>query len=155
MKKSIKACLFFFLLFSAAMLLAACETSRAAYTFQLETGDSIEVAADVKAGYELSGEIPFSVTKEEKTIFTGNFLSRESYDEYYSVITEGGQSMKALEETFGDDYSYLFYCADYDGTTSFGYLYLFKNADTAVLLEGAESEEGARNAFFALSFALK
>lgn len=141
---------------SVTVLLAACTSSaNTAYTFQLETGDSIEVAVEPKGGYELSGELPFTLTKEGKTVFTGSFLSRESYDQYYNVITEGGQVMKALEETFREDCSYLFYSCTENGVLTFGYLLLPKDANTALLLEGAGSEESARSAFFALSFALK
>ena len=75
------------ILFAVLLLIlpasAACSThaSKSA-TFNVETGDKIKVTVDIKAGYDLTMEVPFAISKGDEVVLNGAFGLPEAYETY-------------------------------------------------------------------------
>ncbi len=130
-----------------AALLSAC-SGRNAYTFQLETGDTLKISGE--NGYTLSGEIPFTLSKDETPCLTGSFVSRDGYEQYEEIILEENGVLTLLERGAREDCDYLFYHSESEG--GYGILLAPKGSASGVLLESTLSEQEVRDAFSALRF---
>jgi len=89
-------------------LFVGCEvSSSASLTFNVETGDNINVELDThKNDYELKADgSRFLVKEEDNEILKGIFLTTDMYDQYEASIMETG--------TILEDGDYLFY--EYEG----------------------------------------
>ena len=75
---------------SAALALAVSLTACSTYleksgTYDVETGDRVKITVDAKAGYDITLEAPFVISKDDETILNGTFLYSEYLEEYKSA----------------------------------------------------------------------
>ncbi len=136
---------------AAALLMCAvltgCKNSSAqSLTFNVETGDSINVKLDTSDNdYKLKAEGSHFIVKEDgEDILEGIFLTEDMYADYEEVIWEDGIILES------DDY--LFYEYDGEAGTERNILLMVPDSDTGVIIASLEDEDKVRDAFGKLSF---
>lgn len=121
------------------------------YTFNVDTGDAVKVTLDLGGGYDMSGKVPFEVTKDGDEIFEGSFLHEEGYELYRDEIL-GDASSQILDEGERGGNDFIFWKTAADDATAYDYVVKVKDSGTVVLLEGTAGEEDAQQAFDHLTF---
>ncbi|WP_051198762.1 hypothetical protein [Bifidobacterium sp. AGR2158] len=116
------------------------------YTFNVDTGDAIKVTLDVTDGYDITGKVPFEVTKDGEEIFEGSFLHEEGYELYREQI-DGDDTAEILNEGERNGNDFIFWQEAVDDATEHNYVVKVKDSATVVLLEGNASEDAAKAAF--------
>ena len=145
-----------------AVVLSGCSTSLSrSYTFNVDSGDSIKVTADLKkdvdivlknegSGFDIvvKDQEPADPEDTSHIILEGSFDYGDAYDAWYETI-EADEMYSTLEEgTIGDN-PYHFY------DIGAGALWIqVKVGDTTVYLYSIKSVEETKAAFEALSFEL-
>ncbi len=143
------------LLLSLTVLTAACSThASTSLTFQVETGDQITVAVDLKAGYTQNTEVPFTISRDEKEISTGTFITLEDYQNYSQLVSGGSPKTTLIAEDTKDGNPYLFYKYDDGEHQEYNYVLRVGESNTGILLGNLISQEEARACFEALTFSL-
>ena len=67
----------------------ACSTnSSKAYTFKVDTGDQVKVELNTADGYDITSDLPFVISKDNKTLSQGTFITADDYDSYVSVVND-------------------------------------------------------------------
>lgn len=136
------------------LILSGCEfeTSRA-ITFDIETGDKIEVKLDTTDGYALSQEDgKFFVKKKEEEILQGVFMTNEKYDIYLENV-HISKDVRINEEGKKGEHDYLAFEIGDGNHLEQGILLKVKNTQTNILLASTSMKEEALQAFQYLSFA--
>lgn len=136
------------------IMLSSCSThSSKSATFTVETGDSIKVTVDTKAGFDLTMEVPFTISKESTPIITGSFAYAEYYDTFRQSVDENTDA-ELLDEGIKDGSDYFLYSVT-DGDT-YGYYCILKvcNSETLVVLESLTNEENITDALDYMTFGL-
>ncbi len=117
-----------------AVLLQACSTqSNKSVAYHVDTGDSVKITVDTKAGYDLTMEVPFSITKGDTEIITGSFIYAEYYEVYYESVS-GDANAVILEEGSKDGNDFFFYSYDGNAGTEYNYIVMINGSNTAVIL---------------------
>ena len=130
------------MIFSVLLMITGC-TSNKAYTFTVETGDKIKVELDTTDGYDLSSDLPFTISKDGNTLSQGTFItSSAKTDSLAKVIDEGSK----------DNIDYVFYSYN---NSEYNYVIKVKNSNTGILLGNPNSKEEAKTCFDLLTFSLE
>lgn len=148
MKKTISILLV--TLFLISMLSACGDTTSKAFTFEVDTGDSIKISLDTSDNYDLSSELPFSVSCNGEVLTQGTFVLGEAYEQYVGAV-DSDEKAELLDSGTKDGNEYVFWC--YDGS-EYNYAVLIGNSSTGVILGNAISEESARECFERLTISL-
>ena len=131
------------------MIVVGCSShSSKSYTFNVSTGDSVEVTMDTSDGDTLSqSDGQFSVNDDT---LQGIFLAKEDYDSYINAI-ESDSSAKIIDQSK----NYLFY--EYDGTSGkeHNFVLWLSGSDTGILIGSLASEKEAKACYDKLSFEVK
>lgn len=105
---------------SAALALAVSLTACSTYleksgTYDVETGDRVKITVDAKAGYDITLEAPFVISKDDETILNGTFLYSEYLEEYKSAY-EAEPTASLVDEGEKDGNEYFCYAVgdEYD-----------------------------------------
>ena len=130
------------ILFAVLLLIlpasAACSThaSKSA-TFNVETGDKIKVTVDVKAGYDLTMEVPFAISKGDELVLNGAFGLPEAYETYHQ-LAEADPNATILAEDSKDGNAYFFYTVTNPETqtTEYDYFVQVAGSQTVVIKIG-------------------
>ncbi len=128
-------------------LFVGCEASSSvSLTFNVETGDNINVKLDThKNDYELKADgSRFVVNEEDNEILKGIFLTTDMYDQYEASIMETG--------TIIEDGDYLFYEYEGEAGTERNILLMVPDSETGIIIGSLESEDKVRDAYSKLSF---
>ena len=132
---------------AAALALAVSLTACSTYleksgTYDVETGDRVKITVDAKAGYDITLEAPFVISKDDETILNGTFLYSEYLEEYKSAY-EAEPTASLVDEGEKDGKEYFCYAVgdEYDYFVKVG------DSNTAVILASTASEEEASAAF--------
>lgn len=132
---------------AAALALAVSLTACSTYleksgTYDVETGDRVKITVDAKAGYDITLEAPFVISKDDETILNGTFLYSEYLEEYKSAY-EAEPTASLVDEGEKDGNKYFCYAVgdEYD------YFMKVGDSNTAVILASTASEEKASAAF--------
>lgn len=143
MKKSL-ARIFAILLVCMTVCFAGCTTrSSMAFTYNVDTGDTIKVALDTAAGHTLSAQVPFTVSLDGEALTQGTFIYADAYQDYVDVV-DADEKAELLESGSKDGNDYIFWC--YDGV-EYNYAILVGGSNTGVILSNTVSEESARECF--------
>lgn len=121
-------------------------SSSVSLTFNVETGDSINVELDTqKNDYELKADgSRFIVKEEDNDILQGIFLTTDMYDQYETAIMETGNILES------DDY--IFYEYEGESGTERNILLMVPDSETGIIIGSLESEDKVRDAYSKLSF---
>lgn len=149
MKKIYKLFIVSFVLF-LSLVLTGC-TKTVAFTYKVETGDTIKIELKTDDKYKLSSKVPFTISKDDKTLSTGTFLTNDGYQTYENAI-DTGNGIEVFEEKDNKDISYTFFSVN---DKQFVYLIKVKDSNTGVFLENKNSKEEAKTIFEMLTFALE
>ena len=137
----------FILIFS--LILTGC-TKEVAFTYAVDTGDDIKIKISTNDDYKLSSNVPFTISKDDKTLSTGTFLTAEGYDLYkYNISVES--HIKIFEEKEKGEITYTFFSVKDE---QFIYLIKVNNSNTGIYLENNNSKEEAKQVFDMLTITL-
>lgn len=142
------------LLLSFAVLLtlaAGCNarTSKS-FTFNVETGDQIKIKLNTADDYDLSSELPFTISCGGETLSQGIFLFADKYQEYVSVA-QSDPDATVLDSGKKDGNEYVFW--NYNDS-EYNYVIMIKGSNTAILLGNPISEKSAKECFDRLTFSV-
>lgn len=132
------------------LTLTGCTKSKS-YIFSVETGDKIEVKLNTTDGYDLSSDLPFTISKDGNTLSQGTFIAISYYDEYVNAVKTESLA-KVIEENSNDDIEYVFYSYN---NSEYNYIIKVKNSNTGILLGNPNSQEEAEKCFKLLTFRLE
>ena len=136
------------LVLSAALLiclLTACSDTKSskAYTFTVDNGDKIRVALNTEDNYDLSSEVPFTISCDGKTLSQGSFILAESYQQYVSVV-DTDENAKLIDSGTKDGNEYIFWSYN---DSEFNYAIKIKGTNTGVVIGNPVSKESAQECF--------
>lgn len=154
--KNKKILVFSAIMILMVMILSGCKTTKTkSVTFDVETGDKIEIKMNAKNGYSLTTTTPVDFKKDDAVISTGSFMKSEYYDTYIQTV-KYNRSIKVIEEKSKDNIEYIFY--EYEnqyGATEYDYIIKIKNSKTAFALANNKSKSEAEEIFNRIEFKVK
>lgn len=146
MKKIIKTVL---LLGVAMATLIGCTTSKA-FTYNVSTGDSIKVELDTSDGYDLTSDLPFTISKDGKTLSQGSFITLDGYKQYLDAV-DGDDKAQIIESDSRFGVTYTFYSYD---DSEFNYIIKVDGSKTGIILGNPNSKDEAKECFERLTFSV-
>lgn len=159
MKKMLKTAAAFLAATMIFILATACVMqTTSSVTYDVETGDSVTLKLITSDGYQQDAKIPFSITKDDKKVIQGTFITIEQYDAYISLVENGGSESEAveiIEQGIKDENTFCFYSVKKDEATEYDFVMRIGESNTAVLMGSTLSESEARNCFDIMTFTLK
>lgn len=145
------------LILTLVMLFGLCACNSASvktnksFTFDVSTGDKVELELDTTDGYDLTSDLPFEIKKGDERQTQGIFISTEDYD-YYLDAAKTDDKAKVIEESTKGDIKYLFYSYD---NQEWNYVIFINDSSTGILLGNIVSEESAKTCFDRLTITLE
>lgn len=125
-------------------LLAGCsDNSTMAYTFSVDNGDSIKLSLNTMDGYELTSELPFTISCEGNVLSQGSFILGDAYAQYVNIVEEDVNA-ELLDSGTKDGNEYIFWC--YNGA-EYNYAVLIADSSTGIVLGNVISEDSAKECF--------
>lgn len=136
------------LVLSAVLLicfLTACSNTKSskAYTFTVDNGNKIKVALNTEDNYDLSSEVPFTISCDGKTLSQGSFILADAYQQYVSVVNTD-ENAKLIDSGTKDGNEYIFWSYN---DSEYNYAILIKGSNTGVVLGNPVSKESAKECF--------
>ena len=128
--------------------LTGCTTNKS-YTYTVETGDKVKITLNTTDGYDLSSDLPFTISKDGNNLSQGTFIQGSYYEQYVNAANTQGQ---IIDKGSNDNIEYVFYSYN---NSEYNYVIKIKNSNTALLLGNPNSEEEAKKCFDLLSFNLE
>lgn len=144
---------FFGLLMLICMLtltLTGCTTTKS-YTYVVETGDSIKIELNTSDGYDLSSNLPFTISKDGEIYSQGTFITMDGYNQYIDLVDRDVNS-KILDKGMKNGVTYTFYSYN---NTEYNYIIKIDGSNTGVLLGSQKSQVEAENIFNLLKFSVE
>lgn len=137
---------------AACIMLAGCDfkTTRS-YTYEVDTGDKVQVTLDTTDSYKLSKDVPFEISKDGELQSTGSFIKSKGY-ELYEIAIDSDENATLIDSGEKDGHEYMFYSV---GDSEFNYVIKLKDSDTGILLGNKVSEDSAKECFERLVFEVK
>lgn len=139
MKKSLIS-IFFAL--ACLFIITGCTTSKS-YTYNVETGDTIKIKLDTTDKYDITKDLPFTITKDGKTLSQGTFLTSDGYDQYILAVNTDS-SAKIIESKTENGLEYTFYSYN---DSEYNYVIKIVDSNTGLLIGNNVSESSARECF--------
>ena len=135
-----------------AVILTGCESrSSKSYTYDVETGDKIEIKMNTTGGYDMTSKLPIKFSKDDEVISQGVFGKENVYDLYYDRL-KSDSDVNLIEEKSKDNIKYFFY--EYKGR-EYNYIIKIKDSDTCFILANNVSRKSAQEIFEKLEFEVK
>lgn len=134
-------------------LLTACSNTKSskAYTFTVDNGDKVKVALNTEDNYDLSSDVPFTISCDGKTLSQGSFILAEAYQQYVSVVNTD-KNAKLIDSGTKDGNEYVFWSYN---DSEFNYAVLIKGSNTGVVIGNPVSEESAKECFDRMTITLE
>lgn len=132
------------------LTLTGCTTTKS-YTFDVETGDSIKVELNASDGYDISADLPFTISKDDKTLSQGTFVTIDGYNQYLDAVNNDTNS-KILDSGTKDGITYTFYSYN---NSEYNYIIKVDGSNTGILLGNPNSQVEAETVFNLLEFSIK
>lgn len=150
--KNKKIIMLFVLVLAIVLILTGCEKkSNKSYTFNVETGDQIEIKMNTTEGYNLTSKLPIEFSKDDELISQGTFAQEYAYDEYYKLVKNDSDAT-IIEEKSNSNIEYFFY--EYDDS-EYNYIIKIKDSKTCFILGNNKSKKSAQEIFERLEFKVK
>ena len=144
MKKSFK---FIILIILSILILTGCTTWKA-FTYNVQTGDKIKVELDTSDGHNITSDLPFTVTKDDKTLCQGSFITNSGYDYYLNAVNNDSLA-RVIDSNDKNGVTYTFYSYN---NTEFNYIIKVNGSNTGILLGNKTSLLDAQECFNLLTF---
>ena len=126
------------------------DNSTKAYTFSVDNGDSIKVSLNTMDNYDISSELPFTITWNGELQSQGTFILGDAFAQYKNVV-ENDENAEMLDAGEKDGNEYIFWC--YNGS-EYNYAILIAETNTGVVLGNVISEESAKECFARLTISV-
>ena len=146
MKKRFKTVL---LMGVALFALIGCTTSKS-FTYNVSTGDAIKVELDTSDGYDLTSDLPFTISKNDKILSQGSFITLDGYKQYLDAV-DGDDKAEIIESDSRGGITYTFYSYN---DSEFNYIIKVDGSKTGILLGNPNSRAEAKECFERLTFSL-
>ena len=145
-----------FLLLVSICLLAALTgcTSFKAYTYNVNTGDQIELRLDTSDKYNISSDLPFTISRDGETLSQGSFITAEGYDEIVQAVMSDSNA-EVIEEETRNGVEYIFYVYNESAHTEYNYVVKIVGLNTGLLLANIVSQDSAEECFNRLTIRKK
>lgn len=147
MKKLIRLLSVIFIL---TLILTGCTTSKS-FIYKVQTGDSVEVKLDTSNGYNLSSDLPFTISKDNTKLSQGTFITMDGYNQYIELVNNDTNS-KIIDSGNKNGITYTFYTYN---NSEFNYVIKINNSNTGILLGNPNSQKEAEEIFEKLTFSLE
>ena len=127
------------------VFLCACGSAKTyvAYTYSVETGDTVKIRLDTSDGYSFSSKLPFEISKDEKLQSQGTFITKDDYNQY-ALVVEEDEYATILDKGEKDGNTYVFWSYN---DSEYNYAIYIEDSNTGVLLGNVISEESAEECF--------
>ena len=103
-----KKCSILCVLLLAVVLIAGCASrSSMAYTYNVETGDSVRIELNTKDGYSMTSSMPFSISKDGEDLMQGSFMNEDGYDLYWDAVSNDPNAKNIQEGTTPEGNKYF------------------------------------------------
>lgn len=147
MKKLIRVLSVIFIL---TLILTGCTTYKS-FIYKVQTGDSVEVKLDTSNGYNLSSDLPFTISKDNTKLSQGTFITMDGYNQYIELVNNDTNS-KIIDSGNKNGITYTFYTYN---NSEFNYVIKINNSNTGILLGNPNSQKEAKEIFERLTFSLE
>lgn len=122
-----------------------------AYTYSVETGDSIDIQMDTTGGYDITSEVPFAISLDGETLSQGMFIAGENYEQYVAAAnTDKAATVLDSGSYNGNEYVFWSY-----NDSEYNIAVKIEGSKTGLLLGNVVSEESARECFERLTITVK
>lgn len=138
------------LIFALSMMTGCNDNSTKAYTFSVDNGDSIKVSLNTMDNYDISSELPFTITCNGELQSQGTFILGDAFAQYKSVV-ENDEKAEMIDSGEKDGNEYIFWC--YNGS-EYNYAILIADSNTGIVLGNVISEESAKECFDRLTISV-
>lgn len=132
------------------LTLTGCTTTKS-YTFDVETGDSIKVKLNTSDGYDISSNLPFTISKDGETLSQGTFITMAGYNQYINTVNSDANS-KVLDSGSKNGVTYTFYSYN---NSEYNYIIKVDGSNTGILLGNPNSQVEAETIFNLLTFSVE
>lgn len=139
-----------FFTIASFLLMTGCTTSKS-YTYSVDTGDKIEIKLTTTGGYDISKNLPFAISKDEKTLSQGTFLTIDGYNQYISIVNSDNNA-QIIESSTKNGLEYTFYSYN---DSEYNYVIKVIGSNTGLLIGNNVSEDSARKCFDRLTITKK
>lgn len=129
--------------------LAGCNSSKA-FTYSVETGDSVKVSLDTSDKYDMTSDLPFAISCDGEMFSQGLFITAENYSQYVDVVNTDEIAV-LLDSGSKDGNQYIFWSYN---DLEFNYAILIGDSNTGMILGNSVSEESARECFNRLTVSI-
>lgn len=120
------------------------------YTYSVDNSDDIKIGVNTSLGYDITSEVPFTISKNGETAFQGSFIYSYAYEDYRDAY-EAEPTAVFLGEGTKDGNEYFAYSLP----DEVDYFILISGSNTAVLMGSLLPAEDAAEAFDAVTFSLE
>ena len=135
-----------FLLLIITFFISGCKSYRS-FTYKVETGDRIRVELDTSNGYEIDGDLPFTIKKDGEKLCQGTFINLDDYDKYINTVNDKNIN-EIITSGNKNGMTYLFYNHNDE---EWNYIIKINDSKTAVLIGNVISQKSAEQCFDKLS----
>lgn len=111
---------------------------------------TLKLASTLSLGYDITSEVPFTISKNGETAFQGSFIYSYAYEDYRDAY-EAEPTAVFLGEGTKDGNEYFAYSLP----DEVDYFILISGSNTAVLMGSLLPAEDAAEAFDAVTFSLE
>lgn len=132
------------LVFVIAVLLTVtgCTTSKS-FTWDVTTGDSIKIKLDSTGGYDITSELPFTISKDDTTLSQGTFITIDGYNQYMNAV-DTDPTANVIDSGSKNGLTYTFYSVN---NSEFNYIIKIDGSNTGILLGNPNSQAEAEEVF--------
>lgn len=135
---------------SVLIITTGCEMKKG-YTFNVDTGDTIDIKINTKDNYSISSELPFKIIKEKQVLSQGMFITLDSYEQYLDIVKNDSRA-KVIKQDIKDGLEYTFYSYN---DTEYNYVIKVSSSKTGILLGNNISQSSAEDCFDRLTIKRK
>ena len=132
------------------LVLTGCTTNKS-FTFNVETGDKVKVQLNTTDGYDLSSDLPFTISKDDNKLSQATFIKGTYYTEYVEVA-KNDPLAEIIDKGSTNEIEYVFYSYN---DSEYNYIIKINESNTAILLTNQNSQEEAEKCFELLTFTLE
>lgn len=141
--KNMKKILYSIILVTTILLtITGCSTSKT-LTWNVATGDKIKIELDTTGGYDITSELPFTISKEGETLSQGTFVTIDGYNQYMNAV-KSDSNAKIINSKTKNGVTYTFYSFN---NSEFNYLIKIDDSNTGILLGNPNSQSEAEEIF--------
>lgn len=134
------------LLIILSFFITGCKNYRS-FIYKVESGDRIRIELETSNGYDIDGDLPFTIKKDNEKLCQGTFIDLEDYDKYVKMVNDENIN-KIITNGNKNGMTYLFYNHNNE---EWNYIIKINDSKTAVLIGNVISQDSAEQCFNRLS----